>query len=135
MSSTKTIRQDLPSAKKDMMIGYKYERYERSHVGKGPGRVWLRERDHSLVRLKSKILSPQELCHVLNLKRPPPNQPKSFIWRKSHRSQITLSAVGISYNIARQVKLTPDAFGSLRHVRRILQVAAFEKCPQARIKD
>ena len=57
------------------------------------------------------------------------------IWRKSHRSQITLSAEGISYNIARQVKLTPDAFGSLRHVRRILQVAAFEKCPQARKKD
>ena len=53
-----------------------------------------------------------------------------FIWRKSHRSQITLSAEGISYNIARQVKLTPDAFGSLRHVRRILQVAAFEKCPK-----
>ena len=44
----------------------------------------------------------------------------SSIWRKSHRSQITLSAEGISYNIARQVKLTPDAFGSLRHVRRIL---------------
>ena len=60
---------------------------------------------------------------------------KAFIWRKSHRSQITLSAEGISYNIARQVKLTPDAFGSLRHVRRILQVAAFEKCPQARKKD
>ena len=57
------------------------------------------------------------------------------IWRKSHRSQITLSAEGISYNIARQVKLTPDAFGSLRHVRRILWVAAFEKCPQARKKD
>ena len=57
------------------------------------------------------------------------------IWRKSHRSQTTLSAEGISYNIARQVKLTPDAFGSLRHVRRILQVAAFEKCPQARKKD
>ena len=57
------------------------------------------------------------------------------IWRKSHRSQITLSAEGISYNIARQVKLTPDAFGSLRHVRRILQVAAFEKCPQASKKD
>ena len=46
-----------------------------------------------------------------------------------------LSAERISYNIARQVKLTPDAFGSLRHVRRILQVAAFEKCPQARKKD
>ena len=58
-----------------------------------------------------------------------------LIWRKSHRSQITLSAEGISYNIARQVKLIPDAFGSLRHVRRILQVAAFEKCPQARKKD
>ena len=57
------------------------------------------------------------------------------IWRKSHRSQITLSAEGISDNIARQVKLTPDAFGSLRHVRRIHQVAAFEKCPQARKKD
>ena len=54
------------------------------------------------------------------------------IWRKSHRSQITLSAEGISYNIARQVKLTPDAFGSLRHVRRILQVVTCEKCPQAR---
>ena len=60
---------------------------------------------------------------------------RSAIWRKSHRSQITLSAEGISYNIARQVKLTPDAFGSLRHVRRIVQVAAFEKCPQARKKD
>ena len=46
-----------------------------------------------------------------------------------------LSAEGISDNIARQVKLTPDAFGSLRHVRRIHQVAAFEKCPQARKKD
>ena len=57
------------------------------------------------------------------------------IWRKSHRSQINLSAEGIRYNIARQVKLTPDAFGSLRHVRRILQVAVFEKCPQARKKD
>ena len=34
------------------------------------------------------------------------------IWRKSHRSQITLSAERISYNIARQVKLTPDTFGS-----------------------
>ena len=34
-----------------------------------------------------------------------------IIWRHSHRSQITLSAEGISYNIARQVKLTPDAFG------------------------
>ena len=45
------------------------------------------------------------------------------------------SAEGISYNIARQVKSTPDAIGSLRHVRRILQVAAFEKCPQARKKD
>ena len=56
------------------------------------------------------------------------------IWRKSHRSQIILSAEGISDNIARQVKLTPDAFGSLRHVRRIHQVAAFEKCPQARKK-
>ena len=56
------------------------------------------------------------------------------IWRKSDRSQITLSAEGISYNIARQVKLTPDAFGSLQQVRRILQVAAFEKCPQARKK-
>ena len=62
-------------------------------------------------------------------------QTKLIIWRKSHRSQITLSAEGISYNIARQVKLTPDAFGSLRHVRRILQVAAFEKCLQARKKD
>ena len=45
------------------------------------------------------------------------------------------SAEGISYNIARQVKSTPDAIGSLRHVRRILQVAAFEKCPQARKND
>ena len=63
------------------------------------------------------------------------SQRKGDIWRKSHRSQITLSAEGISYNIARQVKLTQDAFGSLRHVRRILQVAAFEKCPQARKKD
>ena len=66
---------------------------------------------------------------------PPPPPLFLRIWRKSHRSQITLSAEGISYNIARQVKLTPDAFGSLRHVRRILQVAAFEKCPQARKKD
>ena len=60
---------------------------------------------------------------------------ETLIWRKSHRSQITLSAEGISYNIARQVKLTPDSSGSLRHDRRILQVAAFEKCPQARKKD
>ena len=58
-----------------------------------------------------------------------------FIWRKSHRSQITLSAEGISYKITRQVKLTPDAFGSLRHVRRILQVATGGKCPQAWKKD
>ena len=46
---------------------------------------------------------------------------------KSHRSQMTLSAEGISYNIARQVKLTSDAFGFLRHVRRILHVATCEK--------
>ena len=69
------------------------------------------------------------LCFQLNKERV---MHAGFIWRKSHRSQITLSAEGISDNIARQVKLTPDAFGSLRHVRRIHQVAAFEKCPQAR---
>ena len=63
------------------------------------------------------------------------NKAWQIIWRKSHRSQITLSTEGISYNIARQVHLTPDAFGSLRHVRRILQVATCEKCPQARKKD
>ena len=59
---------------------------------------------------------------------------RESIWRKSHRSQMTLSAEGISYNIARQVKLTPDAFGFLRHVRRILQVATCEKWLQARKK-
>ena len=61
-------------------------------------------------------------------------QQNIHIWRKSHRSQITLSAEGISYNIARQVKLTPDAFGSLRHVRRILQVATCEKMPPSEEK-
>ena len=55
------------------------------------------------------------------------------IWRKSHRFQMTLSAEGISYNIAGQVKLIPDAVGFLRHVRRILQVATCKKWPQARI--
>ena len=69
----------------------------------------------------------EETCHITIV--------EIFCVGKSHRSQITLSAEGISYNIARQVKLTPDAFGSLRHVRRILQVAAFEKRPQARKKD
>ena len=74
---------------------------------------------------------------IFMTRRYPLNRATSYknIWRKSHRSQITLSAEGISDNIARQVKLTPDAFGSLRHVRRIHQVAAFEKCPQARKKD
>ena len=57
-----------------------------------------------------------------------------IIWRKSHWSQMTLSAERISYNIARQVKLTPDAFCFLRHVRRILQVATCEKWSQARKK-
>ena len=56
------------------------------------------------------------------------------IWRKSHRSQMTLSAEGISYNNRKTGKVTPDDFGFLRHVRRIIEVTTCEKWPQARKK-
>ena len=93
------------------------------------GRKTTLQRQHCYVRIRVYVTLKKKQ------KKTPFINSKTGIWRKSHRSQITLSAEGISDNIARQVKLTPDAFGSLRHVRRIHQVAAFEKCPQARKKD